>query len=90
MELGEALKNVEAEFKRWHFEQIKNYINVLDVAYSRITPSDKTKDDATREGETKLNRKQIKLTKEVRRGKEIHVDVYIMDISYEDETTPLS
>lgn len=33
VELGEALKKAEVEFKRWHFEQIKNYINVLDVAY---------------------------------------------------------
>jgi hypothetical protein len=25
MELGEALKKVETEFRKWHFEQIKNY-----------------------------------------------------------------
>jgi hypothetical protein len=33
IELGEALEKVEAEFKRWRFKQIKNYVNVLDVAY---------------------------------------------------------
>lgn len=33
LELGEALEKAEAEFRRWHFEQIKNYINALDVAY---------------------------------------------------------
>jgi hypothetical protein len=33
VELGEALKKAEVEFKRWHFEQIKNYINALDVAH---------------------------------------------------------
>jgi hypothetical protein len=33
VELGDALKKAEAEFKRWHYEQIKNYINALDVAY---------------------------------------------------------
>jgi hypothetical protein len=33
VELREALQKAEAEFKRWHFEQIKNYINALDVAY---------------------------------------------------------
>jgi hypothetical protein len=33
VELGEALEKVEVEFKRWHFEQIKNYISALDVAY---------------------------------------------------------
>lgn len=33
VELGDALKKAEAKFKRWHYEQIKNYINALDVAY---------------------------------------------------------
>ncbi len=33
IELGEVLEKVEAEFRRWHFEQVKNYVSVLDVAY---------------------------------------------------------
>jgi hypothetical protein len=33
VELGEILEKAEVELRRWHFEQIKNYINVLDVAY---------------------------------------------------------
>jgi len=33
VELREGLKNVEVEFRRWHFEQVKNYVNALDVAY---------------------------------------------------------
>jgi hypothetical protein len=33
IELGEPLERVEVEFKRWHFEQVKNYVSVLDVAY---------------------------------------------------------
>jgi hypothetical protein len=33
VELREAIKNIEVEFKRWHFEQVKNYVNALDVAY---------------------------------------------------------
>jgi hypothetical protein len=33
MEIGEVLEKVEVEFKRWHFEQVKNYVNVLDVTY---------------------------------------------------------
>jgi hypothetical protein len=33
VELGEVLEKAKVEFGRWHFEQIKNYINVLDVAY---------------------------------------------------------
>jgi len=33
---------------------------------------------------------QGKLIQEIRRGKEIHVDVDIMDISNENETTPMS
>jgi hypothetical protein len=33
VELGDALKKAEAKFKRGHYEQIKNYINALDVAY---------------------------------------------------------
>jgi hypothetical protein len=33
VELGEVLEKVEVEFRRWHFEQIKGYVNALDVAY---------------------------------------------------------
>jgi len=33
VELREGLKNVEVEFRRWHFAQVKNYVNALDVAY---------------------------------------------------------
>ncbi len=37
VELKEALEKDEVKFKRWHFEQVKNYVNALDVAYQRIT-----------------------------------------------------
>jgi hypothetical protein len=33
VELGEALKKVEVEFKRWHFKQVTNSFSALDVAY---------------------------------------------------------
>jgi hypothetical protein len=33
VELGEALEKTKAKFKRWHFEQVRNYVNVFDVAY---------------------------------------------------------
>jgi hypothetical protein len=33
LELGEVLEKVEVESKRWHFEQTKNYVSALDVAY---------------------------------------------------------
>jgi hypothetical protein len=33
VELGEVLEKAEVKFRRWHFEQIKNYIDVLFVAY---------------------------------------------------------
>jgi hypothetical protein len=33
MEIREALKKAETEFKRWHFEQVKNCVNALDAAY---------------------------------------------------------
>ncbi len=33
IELGEPMEKVEVEFRRWHFEQIKNYVNALDLAY---------------------------------------------------------
>jgi hypothetical protein len=90
MELREALKKVEVEFKRWRFEKIKGYVSVLDVTYQQIAPSEETKDDATIEGETKPNREQGKSTEEVKRGKEIPTDVDVVDISNEDDTTPLS
>ncbi len=53
VELGEALEKAKVEFKRWHFKQVKNYVSVLDVAYQWIAPNEKTKDDATIEGEVK-------------------------------------
>ncbi len=90
VELGEILEKAEVELRRWHFEQIKNYINVLDVAYQWITSSDKTKDDATTKREIRSNKKQSKLIEKIRRGKKILIDVNIMDIFDEDETTSLS
>jgi hypothetical protein len=35
VELVEVLEKTEAEFKRWHFEQIENYFNILDVAINK-------------------------------------------------------
>jgi len=52
--------------------------------------SDKTKDDATTERNTKSNKEQSKSPEEVRREKEITIDANIMDIFDENETTPLS
>jgi hypothetical protein len=51
---------------------------------------DETKNDVTTKGEIRSNREQGKLTKEVRRRKEIHVDANIVDIIDENDTTPLS
>ncbi len=48
VELGEALEKAEGEFRRWHFEQVKNYINALDVAYQWITLDEEAEDDATK------------------------------------------
>jgi hypothetical protein len=33
VELREALEKIEVEFRKWHFEEVKNYVNALDVAY---------------------------------------------------------
>ncbi len=66
VELGEVLEKVEVEFRRWHFEQIKGYVNALDVAYLWITPGDETEDDATIEGKTRPNREQGKSTKKIK------------------------
>jgi hypothetical protein len=33
LELMEDLEKVEAKFRKWHFEQVKNYVSALDVAY---------------------------------------------------------
>jgi hypothetical protein len=57
---------------------------------SKITLNDKIEDDATIEGETKPNKEQDKLIEKVKRGKEILVNVDIVDIFDEYETTPLS
>lgn len=72
------------------YQEIKNYINGLDVACQQIKLGDETKNDVTTKGEIRSNREQGKLTKEVRRRKEIHVDANIVDIIDENDTTPLS
>jgi len=60
------------------------------VTYQQIAPGEETKDDATTERETKPNREQGKSIEEVKRGKEFPTYAYIVDISNEDDTTPLS
>ncbi len=69
VELGEALEKVEAELKRWHFEQVKNYVNVLDVAYQQKTLNEETEDDATIKGEARQVKEEGKSTKAVEKGK---------------------
>ncbi len=60
------------------------------MAYQWIALGDETEDDATIKGKIKSNREQGKLIEEIKRGKKIHADVDIVDISDEDETTSLS
>jgi hypothetical protein len=33
VELEEALEKVEVGFRRWHFEQVKNYFSALDQCF---------------------------------------------------------
>ncbi len=77
IELGEPLERVEVEFKRWHFEQVKNYVSVLDVAYQWITPNEETEDDVGIEGEDKQVEEEGKLTEIVKKGKMIITNAYI-------------
>ncbi len=51
---------------------------------------DEIANDATIEGDTRSNRGQNKLIEEVKRGKDMPINVDIVDISNENETTPLS
>jgi hypothetical protein len=54
VELKEALEKDEVKFKKWHFEQVKNYVNALDVAYQRITWDEEIGDDATIEAQIRI------------------------------------
>jgi cell pole-organizing protein PopZ len=90
VQLGEALEKVEAKLKKWHFEQVKNYVSVLDVACQRIARDEETEDDATIKGEARQVKEEGKSTKAVEKGKLIPIDANIVEISDEDETTPLS
>jgi hypothetical protein len=91
VELKEALEKAEVEFRRWHFEQIKNYVNVLDVAYQRITLDEDIEDDATIEREVKqVEVEEGKSIAAIEKGIQIRTDVNIADIFDEDEATPLS
>jgi hypothetical protein len=60
------------------------------VAYQRITPDEKTKDDATIEGEAKQVEEEGKSIEVVEKGKQIPTNVDIVDISNENETIPFS
>ncbi len=90
IELGEPLERVEVEFKRWHFEQVKNYVNVLDVAYQWVTPNEETENDVGIEGEDRQVEEEGKLTEIVKKGKMIIANAYIVDIFNENEITSLS
>ncbi len=60
------------------------------MAYQRISPDEKTKDDVTIEGEAKQVEEECKSIKTIKKGEKIHGNVDIVDISNEYETTPLS
>jgi len=90
IELREALEKAEAKFRRWHFEQIKNYVSVLDVAYQRITLDEEIKDDATIEGEVRQVEEEGKSIATIEKGIQIPIDVNIADIFDENEAIPLS
>jgi len=90
IELGEALEKAEVKFKRWHFEQVKNYVNVLDVAYQRITLDEETKDYTTIEGEVRQVKEEGKSIEAIENGKQIPTNVNIVDIFDEDEAIPFS
>lgn len=53
-------EKVKAKFKRQHFEHVKNYVCVLDVAYQQMAPSDEIEDDVTTKGEIRQIKKQGK------------------------------
>lgn len=63
VELKEALEKDEAKFKRWHFEQVRNYVNALDVAYQRITWDEEIGNDATIEAQIRIIKEQGELLK---------------------------
>jgi len=90
IELREVLEKAEVEFKRWHFEQIKNYVSVLDVAYQRITLDEEIEDDATIKGEVRQVKEEGKSIVAIEKGIYIPTDVNIADIFDEDEASPLS
>jgi hypothetical protein len=54
VELKEAFEKDEVKFMKWHFEQVKNYVNALDVAYQRITWDEEIGDDATIEAQIRI------------------------------------
>jgi hypothetical protein len=82
--------HLEAEFRRWHFEQVKNYFNVLDVAYQWIALDEETEDDVIIKGKAKQVEEEGKSNEVIKRGKHIPAYENIVDIYNEDETTPLS
>jgi hypothetical protein len=59
----------KVEFKRWHFEQVKNYINALDVAHQRITLGEEIEYDVTIEGEARQVKEEGKSIEAIKKGK---------------------
>ncbi len=68
LELMEDLEKVEAKFRKWHFEQVKNYVSALDVAYQWIIPYEETEDDATMEGKVKQVKEEGKSIEIFKKG----------------------
>jgi len=60
------------------------------VAYQQKTLNEETENDVTIKGEARQVKEEGKSTKAVEKGKQILTYANIVDISYEDETTPLS
>lgn len=59
IELANVLKKVQVEMQKWHFDQIKRHINILDVAHQRIQQLERNK---------RIDRKEDMVEEEARGG----------------------
>ncbi len=62
----------------------------MDVAYQRITLDEEIENDAAIEGEVRQIEEESKSIEAIKKGKQIPINVDIVDIFDEDEAIPLS
>ncbi len=87
------MEEAEVEFKRWNFEQVKNYVSAFDMAHQQIMQlegGENNEDEATTKGEMKQIKEEDKSIKIINKDKYILAYMDVINKYDDDKITPLS